>query len=833
MYKFDYIMYIIYIIMSVLIKNNEYIGEKTFTEYPFELSDFQKHSVDALENNHNVLVSAPTASGKTLVAEHIIIKNSKLNSDKKHQVIYTTPVKALSNFLYNDFVHKFPDISFGIMTGDIKFNPEADCVIMTTEILRNLLYNKKIQTNKMELVIEIDVYKNVSAVVFDEVHYIADLHRGRVWEETLILLPPSIQLIMLSATIEKPEIFAKWVSQIKDIPVTLAITEKRIVPLKYFIYTSFLPKLDKVTKTAIEEDNINLFNNKLTLLMDENNKFNNKLYDISRKVKKNFNNFVSSKAVFNDLTLYLQENNLLPSIVFTLSRKKCETYAEQLSIILNTQEEQSEVINIFESKIHKCFNYKDIINIKEYEKIKILLSKGIGFHHSGVYHIFKEIIELLMSHRDKDGNAKPLIKLLFATETFAIGINIPVKSISYTGLTKYSESGFRYLLPHEFKQMSGRAGRRGMDKKGVAILLPNLYDLPAPNEIKNIMSGQNQLIKSQFIPNYQFILKLILTGNNQIMKFIKSSLLQSEIHNTNSILTTKLQNDSYPEISTEIKDFFEKINNLENKMQTKLSQKIRKKISKELVELRNEKFYNDNLSKYNTYLNKYKQINTMKNDITNNDNFLNNIIIEILEFLQIHNYIIPEVDINKYEMIEPEHITVKGIISSQINECNEILLTEIIVNGCLDCLTKQELCVVLSMFIDSKLNNSDEEHEPSGLDVSSRIKDKMYEIAELKDKIVYSLTKDLSQLDSNWELYLNMCVVVNSWVNGCTCNDISNNYDIYIGSFVKDIIKLNNIVQNVMMSAEIIGNYDLQSKCSEIETILIRDIVNMDSIYLK
>ena len=232
--------------MSVIIKNNEYKGENLFNEYSFELSDFQKHSIDALENNHNVLVSAPTASGKTLVAEHIIRKNSKLNIDKQHQVIYTTPVKALSNFLYNDFVEKFPDISFGIMTGDIKFNPEADCVIMTTEILRNLLYNKKIKTDKMELTIEIDVYNNVSGVIFDEVHYIGDSHRGRVWEETLILLPPKIQLVMLSATIEKPEIFAKWVANVKDIPVTLAVNEKRIVPLKYYILFLIVLEISKL-----------------------------------------------------------------------------------------------------------------------------------------------------------------------------------------------------------------------------------------------------------------------------------------------------------------------------------------------------------------------------------------------------------------------------------------------------------------------------------------------------------------------------------------------------------------------------------------------------------
>ena len=819
--------------MSLFIKNEPYTGSCVFSEYPFPLSDFQKHSIDALENNQNVLVSAPTASGKTLVAEHMIRKNSKLNIDKQHQVIYTTPVKALSNFLYNDFVHKFPDISFGIMTGDIKFNPEADCVIMTTEILRNLLYNKKINTDKMELTIEIDVYNNVSGVIFDEVHYIGDSHRGRVWEETLILLPPKIQLVMLSATIEKPEIFAKWVANIKDVPVTLAVNEKRIVPLNYYLYTSFLPKLEKLNKTEEQETNINLFSNKLTLLMDHTNKFNNNLYDISKKTKKNFHQFVSSKAVFNDLALYLRDNNLLPSIVFTLSRKKCELFASQLNVVLNTQEEQSEVMNIFESKVHKCFNYKQITEMKEYSEIKQLVSKGIAYHHSGVYHIFKEIIEMLMAHKNKDGKAQPLIKLLFATETFAIGINIPVKSISYTGLSKYSEQGFRYLHPHEFKQMSGRAGRRGMDTQGVAILLPNLYDLPQANEMKCIMSGHNQLIKSQFIPNFQFLLKLILTGNNQIMRFIKQSLLHSEIDKTNLTLQDKLTNYKISDIDTKIVEFFDNIQTLEEKLTMKISQKERKRIQRELSNTKEEKFYKQHCSAYQKYTILKREYNQIQNDITNNQSYLHSIIIEILSYLQRTNYIVRNISIEDYENIENIHITTKGIVASQINECNEILLTEMISEGYLNNLSKEEICVVLSMFIDSKLNDGNEEYEPNSLDISRNVKNKMYEIVALKDNIIYDLSKDLHQLDISWELYLNMAQVVNDWVLGFTPNQITSKYDIYIGSFVKDIIKLNNIVQNVMTSAEIFENYELQSTCSQIESILVRDIVNMDSIYLK
>lgn len=822
--------------MSVFIQQNKYTGSQDFSQYPFELSDFQKHSVDAIEQNHNVLVAAPTASGKTLVAEHIIKKNSILNNDRKHQVIYTTPIKALSNFLYNDFVNKYPNISFGIMTGDIKFNPEADCVIMTTEILRNLLYNKKIQTN-LKLDIEIDVYQNVSAVIFDEVHYISDKSRGRVWEETLILLPSTIQLVMLSATIDKPEIFAKWVAESKDVPVTLTVAEKRVVPLVYFMFNSFLGKLDNIQKNEEDETSILKLNQNLKIVMNEKNQLVGiENLNLQRKMKQKYGKFMATKSLFSNLTLYLQNKNLLPSIVFTLSRKNCELYANQLDTVLNTQEEQSEVINIFESKIHKCSNYRQIQQMKDYESIKMLLSKGIAYHHSGVYHIFKEIIEILLAHKDKENNPKPLIKMLFATETFAIGINIPVKSVSYSGLTKFTDNERRYLLPHEFKQMSGRAGRRGMDKLGVAILLPTLYDLPTNEQLKTMMCGKNQLISSQFVPNYQFLLKLILTGNNQIMAFLKKSLLDSEITKQNLVLQEKLDTIKITDLSNELKQFFEEFNSFEkenlNCDKTKMSQKTIKKKQKQLNDMKKSDMYIQNIDKYNTYKSLMKEKSNLENQIQNNYSYITHTIIDIIEFLQYYKYITNDIDKSQFEFIRSDHITTKGIIASQVNECNEILLTEIICGNYLDDLSKEEITIILSIFIESKLNDGYEESSPDGLTISSKCKSILYDIANLKDSIIYYLPKSLQLIDTNWEIYLNMTNVVSDWVHGKNINYITQKYNIYIGNFVKDIIKLNNIIQSVLTTSEILQNYKLQSICSEIEPLLMRDIVNVDSIYL-
>ena len=214
-----------------------------FEKFPFPLSDFQKYAIKAIVEGEHILVTAHTGSGKTLPAEfaieHLVAQGKK--------VIYTSPIKALSNQKFYEFTKKFPHISFGILTGDIKFNPEADVLIMTTEILRNTLLQKTIDTtndtNNVPLQFEMDFQNELAAVVFDEIHYINDLDRGKVWEETIMLLPPHIQFVMLSATIDKSEVFAQWIEDVKTTDlikktVYLAPTTHRVVPLKHYFYTT-------------------------------------------------------------------------------------------------------------------------------------------------------------------------------------------------------------------------------------------------------------------------------------------------------------------------------------------------------------------------------------------------------------------------------------------------------------------------------------------------------------------------------------------------------------------------------------------------------------------
>ena len=379
-------------------------------DFGFELDDFQKHAIASIKKNENVLVTAHTGSGKTVPAIFGIADS--LSKNKK--IIYTSPIKSLSNKKLFELKQKFPDV--GILTGDIKFNPDAQCVIMTTEILRNILYQSASQ--------HIDITE-VDKVIFDEVHYINDPDRGRVWEECIILMPKEITLIMLSATIDKADEFAKWVGNIKEKTTNLIPTHKRVVPLEHYIYN---PESEHILNKIVTHDG-NFIN-----------------YDL---IKKEYNILHTSKMI-NPFIEFLKTRQLVPALFFVFSRKECEKLALSVQKTLVDSEEINEIDKIFnyELRNHK----KTYENSPQYHLIHKLVLKGIAFHHSGLIPLLKEVIEILF--------AKGLIKILFATETFAVGVNMPTKTVIFTKLTKYSNKSFRYLRTDEYLQIAGRDDKR-------------------------------------------------------------------------------------------------------------------------------------------------------------------------------------------------------------------------------------------------------------------------------------------------------------------------------------------------------------------------------------
>ena len=482
-------------------------------EFKFPLDPFQQHAVAAIKRHENVLVTAKTGSGKTLVGEAQIFESLS----KGRRVFYTTPIKSLSNQKFYDLKQMFPG-RVGIMTGDIKFKPDADIVIMTTEILRNLLFKRNSATRTLGITADLSL-DGLDAVVFDECHYINDRDRGAVWEETMILLPPDVNLVLLSATIDKPEYFAEWLGELKQKPIHLISTQYRIVPLQHGLFRG-------------EE---------LLTVMDAKDQFDSGIYRMwihsresaaaaadkhkARVADRRRGGYEDgpvarggSKKSFvhqlNELIGRLEAKTLLPALFFVFSRKDCERYAGKVEHTLLDSSDTAAVRHIIDFHLHR---YGDSLKqMPQYNAIRSLLERGIAFHHSGVLPQLKEIVEILFG--------KGYIKVLFATETFAVGINMPTKTVVFTGYRKFDDAvgGLRILNTDEYIQMAGRAGRRGKDDKGLVLYLPD-RDPEEIDDVKRMMTGSKSTFQSRMTFHYDFLLKTFQSGSLRWLDLMKQS----------------------------------------------------------------------------------------------------------------------------------------------------------------------------------------------------------------------------------------------------------------------------------------------------------------------
>lgn len=768
--------------MSLNIKKNdcEFINNNPPITFPYKLDVFQKNAVNSIEEGHNVLVTAHTSAGKTTVAEYAIAKAIELNK----KVIYTSPIKTLSNQKYYDFSKSYESV--GILTGDIKQNPDADILIMTTEILRNMLFKSN------ELIDEL------FCVIFDEIHYINDRDRGHVWEETIIMLPNTIQIVMLSATINNPEKFGEWVA-LKGKNVDLVSTYYRPVPLKHNIF----------------------YKNELIQIMGNDKNFIRKNYtDIYLYYKKLYMDYVKPNRLINNLITYLKDKELFPCIFFCYSRKKCEKYANMINLNLIDHNEVSQIETILNKYLKGIFlNYE---KLDQTQQLRKLLVKGIGVHHSGLAHPLKEIQEILFS--------KGLIKILFATETFAVGVNMPTRTVIFTELTKFDGyiNGFRNLTTAEYLQMAGRAGRRGKDVEGTVIYLP-LKEPVTLHEIDNIFIGNSININSKLKLNTNFLMKIIQSKEIQINNFIDNSLLGNE--NKDNI---KLLMDEYNQLKTNVESQKLFIDNLKFKNEVnkiiKIEQEIlnarnnkKRKLTNKLNNLMNDKV-NKDLQLYKKYINDNDYLNKLQNQISNNTLFLELNISR--DFLTELNYILKSE--KQLSDLSRQDLTKKGIIASEINECNEILLSEIINEGYFNDLDVYEIFGILGIFIE----DTNKEIYVSDLKISNNMKNVLNDIGNLN----YELDKKAIDNNINYECILSLSFVIPAymWAKGDSLKDIYqlNELELYEGNFIKNIVKILNICNEIINVCEIVGETILREKLENIESVILRDVVSFDSIYL-
>ncbi|KAF9469690.1 antiviral helicase [Collybia nuda] len=505
-------------------------------KYPFELDTFQKQAVYHLEIGDSVFVAAHTSAGKTVVAEYAIALAEKHMT----RAIYTSPIKALSNQKFRDFKQTFSSSSVGILTGDVQINPEASCLVMTTEILRSMLYKGA------------DLIRDVEFVIFDEVHYVNDAERGVVWEEVIIMLPDHVNIILLSATVPNTKEFADWVGRTKKKDIYVISTAQRPVPLEHFLYAG--RELHKIvdSKRNFVAQGYNEAREALRRKQDKEREAAGLPpvqrmgargaaaaqrgqrggpaprggRGVSQPIRggrgggggpQRIPHLAVDKNLYVHLLGNLRKKSLLPVVVFTFSKKRCEENAATLTNIdLCTAVEKSEVHVTIEKALGRLKGSDK--KLPQIGRMRDLLTRGIGVHHGGLLPLVKEVVEILF--------ARGLVKVLFATETFAMGVNMPAKCVVFSGIRKHDGRSFRDILPGEYTQMAGRAGRRGLDPTGTVIIVAN-DSLPEQTALHTMMLGTPGKLSSQFRLTYNMILNLLRVEALRVEEMIKRSFSEN------------------------------------------------------------------------------------------------------------------------------------------------------------------------------------------------------------------------------------------------------------------------------------------------------------------
>lgn len=447
--------------------------------WPFELDPFQRTSIYCIERNESVLVSAHTSAGKTIVAEYAIAQALR----NGQRVVYTSPIKALSNQKYREFAAEFGDV--GLMTGDVTINPSASCLVMTTEILRSMLYRGS------------EIMREVAWVVFDEIHYMRDKERGVVWEETIILLPRKVHYVFLSATIPNAMQFAEWIAHIHAQPCHVVYTDYRPTPLQHYLFPQGGNGIHLVVdeKGVFREDN---FQKAMGALADARGEDPASAEGGKGKKGQTKKGGSSGTSDIYKIIKMIMLKKYNPVIVFAFSKRQCEALALQMSKLeFNSDEEKEAVSTVFNNAMDALS--EEDRGLPQIAHILPLLRRGIGIHHGGLLPILKEVIEILFQ--------EGLIKVLFATETFSIGLNMPAKTVVFTAVRKWDGTDFRNLSSGEFIQMSGRAGRRGLDDRGIVIMM--FDEKLEPKDAKIMVKGEADRLNSAFHLGYNMILNLM------------------------------------------------------------------------------------------------------------------------------------------------------------------------------------------------------------------------------------------------------------------------------------------------------------------------------------
>ena len=720
--------------------------------FPFELDDFQKEACEYITDGKSVVVCAPTGAGKTVIAEHAIHKAL----EKGKRVFYTTPLKALSNQKYGDFSSKYGINNVGLLTGDTSINRDAQIVIMTTEVFRNMLYGTNFGSITENL-------KNVGYVVLDEVHYMNDEQRGTVWEESIIYCPTNIQLVALSATVANAAQLTDWINTVHS-RTELVNTDFRPVPLRYYYFDSSQP-------------------NTILPLLTPSGQLNSKIRPEKRQFHQRGKS--SQRSVVRDVVNALHEKEMLPAIYFTFSRKKCDEQMEKCSqLVLVTPQERKRIKEIVdEYLVENMYLYNN-------KHIEYVLN-GVASHHAGLLPGWKVLIETLF----KEG----LIKVVFATETLAAGINMPARSTVISSISKRTDSGHRTLTASEFLQMSGRAGRRGMDEVGYVTVVGTSFQ--SPEDVAELVLSDANPLESRFAPRYSMVLNLLQRfsldeAKELILKsfgyFSSDSRLtpllhqqeenQKKIDELSSFVCHKklsnqdlLEYNKTREIYVENRRIFKTIQKQEKDKNRPLSPEAIQ-MSKRNQELLNKlhfcacdtcKLFKKHMKEIEV-LERYtiKQNKLVKEIVHAKDYFWNT-------FLS-HRKVLTD-----FGYLKDDYPTDKGVMTAQIRAENELFLSEIIFSHALENLTPGELASVVCAITTEDLRAEIYPQAP----ISQTVRKVFNYIKNIKR----SIEKEQNDNAIETPMYINSyySALIEMWVNGAEWDTIIGQVEMGEGDVVR------------------------------------------------
>lgn len=822
-------------------KSNEEEYKKYYENYSYELHDFQKWSVEGVATGNHVLICCPTGSGKTFGGEFAI----NYFHSKGKKVIYTTPIKALSNEKFYAFTRKYPDISVGLVTGDIKTNPDADVLIMTTEILLNKLYQIKSSEPNVNSSVSFDmnIENELGCVVFDEIHFINDESRGHVWEQSIMLLPSHIQIIGLSATLDNPEKFACWLETKGDMskPVVkeVYLTRKliRAVPLIHYSFITVTNSVNKVVKDKAIQAQIKKLIDKPFIIQDEKGQFNDINYQNMTKMLQLFDKNdirVKRQLVLNKVSEYLVQNEMLPALCYVFSRKQLEICAEELTA--NLLEFDSKIPYTVDREceqiIRKLPNYEEYLQLPEYVNTVKLLRKGVAMHHAGMMPVLREMIELLF--------ARGFIKILFCTETMSVGINLPVKTTIFTDINKFNGEIVRTLHGHEYTQAAGRAGRLGLDSVGHCIHLNNLFRNVDSVSYKTMMNGKPQTLSSKFKISYNLLLNLIDIGDKNLTQFASRSMITGDLDDQMKEIYSKMT-----KAQTELNNINNTVQNLRTPMEVldeylelkksvcSAANKKRKEMERKMQNIvDNNRFLNQDLQTYLKISQKEKEINQFKDQYDSLFGYFQSGVGNVLQLLKDESFI----EYSEDSLIDLK-LTIQGKIASQIREIHCLIFSKLYNSNKFDDLTSKQLVALFSCFTNIRVLEDFKDNIPKSDDKEINIK--VTEVTDLYNEYQDKELERKINTGLDYNIHYDLLNYVEQW---CDCEIVeeckhllqimAGEKEIFLGEFVKALLKINNISSEFEKIAEMTGNIALLNKLKDIPRMTLKYVVTNQSLYV-